>query len=337
MRTWILPFLIACSGPLGQNNPNFVGESTLSGCPSPSDYRAEDVEIREEGWDIVALHESESGKRPELVVFFHGKNGFPKNNIRILGAAAYAGHRVIGLKHRTDPNTLDYCTKAFTIDLQACGEDLQAAKVYGAEVGSYIDFPDEHSIMARLHARLVELDDLYPGEGWAAYYQTMPSGTDHENYLNWEKIIVAGFSAGSGRAGLIGRNHPTAGVVLHSGIQDNLDWAYEGQTPAENHFTFAHVNEGYEEMTVHWDRIGIPGDNLEIVPQDVRLDLAEIDNLDTHRFISTISPVLRACPSDDPPHGSMAQTACMNTKEAVSGEPYALFRPYLYAYCSVAE
>lgn len=337
MHYWILPFLIACSSQPGVITETKTATSyDVTSCPDPAQYQSTDVEIRDEGLDVIALHKTQSGKRDELVVFMHGKNGQPSNSLRILGAAAYAGHRVIGLQHFTLPEVPDYCEAIYPSKMSACAEEVHAAKIYGSELNSFIELSDKRSIMGRIHYRLSELHSLYPEEGWSRYFQVMEEGTDHENYLNWEHIIVAGFSAGASRAAMIGRNHPTAGVVLHSGLQGHLSWILEGATPGTNHFAFAHVGEEFDQITTNWTHLQIPGLNTDLPAETARLSLMKIDKLQTHRFISDIEPVWDLCPFDDPPHSSLAQLGCMNTESAVTDEPYTLFRPYLYAYCTVA-
>jgi len=304
-------------------------------CPPPEDFRPEEVEIRSSGLDVVAWH-ANTGDRNELVVFLHGRKGWPDNNKGILRTAAYAGYRAIGLQHRTVPSVVERCEGVDAEDFAECVEETHAAKIYGSEHGAYLNVPDYQSVVSHLHRRLVRLDQLYPNEGWSVYFETMPPlASQHENYIHWDQIIVGGFSAGAGDATMMARDLPLRGVVLHSGPVDQLDWVSEGQTPGDSHFAFRHADEERtEEMRLNAGNLNIPGEPYEFDPNRVGLTWDAFVGLGTQQFVSALEPH-PACEQDDPVHSSMARTDCMNVDDAKGEEPYGLVRPYLYAYFSL--
>lgn len=312
------------------------GQVDFARCPDPEGYSPAAVETSEHGLDIAVYYPQRTGVRRQLLVFLHGQGGLPKNNIRILGTAAYAGYNTLGLWHWNEPGVQSMCLGR--VDYDSCVEGVRAARVYGSEYDSEIEFPDSLSVVGSLYTRLRELDELYPNLDWGEYYDPMPpNARDHENYIHWDRIVLGGFSAGAGPAVLLGRDQAAAGVVLHSGLLDPLEWAHEGETPITSFFAFRHEDEGNGAFLADsWENLGIPGQDTYIGAAQTHLSALDFRDLDTHRFVSTLPPRV-GCEASDPAHGSMAQMTCMNIDEAAIDEPYGLFRAYLYAYCQAGS
>ena len=130
------------------------------------------------------------------------------------------------------------------------------------------------------------------------------------------------------------------GVVILSGPADeDVGWVAEGETPPCAWFGFEHREEMFADSYVaNWDALGLPasGDgtvNTDLDPlPDETCGGAWPPYAGARRMVSGYDPS-ETCVSIDPPHGSMANDICLNVVEAPDGDPFTLFRPYLYAFC----
>lgn len=279
-------------------------------------------------------------RRDPLVVFLHGTGQEPSNHTRVLDTAAYAGYRVIAVSYASAPDMRAVCAGYPASEWAACSEAGHRAKIYGAESDEYVQISDEASIVGRLHATLTALHAQEPHGGWDAYFTPAAGIPDHERYLTWSRIVLAGFSQGAGHAAYLAREHAAEGVVLISGPPDPVDvvdWMRPGATPSCRWLAFRHEGEALSTMFAEsWDLLGVEGADAPIGSVDGTCWDPWPPYADGRRFVAAL-PGNPGCASGDPLHGSMANDPCMNTADATQGDPYTLFRPYLYAFCRAGE
>ena len=74
------------------------------------------------------------------------------------------------------------------------------------------------------------------------------------NSIQWNKIIVAGYSQGSGHAAYIGHHYHVNRILLFSGPQDyravyhsSAKWlSQKSKTPASSFFAFLHIKDPFD-------------------------------------------------------------------------------------------
>lgn len=366
---WLLFTVVAC-GVSGDpatpvqtseptSEPSTTGTGSLPATETPTEtvstgtFRSECAcpeDFDPAAFDIVELDEDRLLTRvggpvhDELVVFLHGSGQAPSNHTNILRTAAFAGYRVVGIKYPTQPG-IDECRADYPDDLSWCVEELHRAKIYGEEHPGYIQIEDDRSIVGRLWATLRDAHALDPSAGWDAYFVDGDPATltQHENNLNWDRMILGGFSQGTEHATMLSKDFQLDGLVLMSGPVDTyVEWIERpGQTPGCAVFAFRHDNETLAHMMDdNYDLLSFPGPLTDVEP----LKAGTCDELDwplygaTQTFASNLRPSDDpGCSNPDPSHGSMANDVCMNVADAVDGDPYALFRVYLSAFCRVGH
>ena len=309
----------------------------MNRCPCAADFQAADVRWIDRDPHLVVQYGEPT--RDELVLFFHGNAQLPSNHYNVLSAAAYAGYRVLAVKTRSQPKPIEDCFDDYPYAYDACVNSMSRARLYGSEYGEFVDVDDEDSVVARVYEALVGLHVDSPEDGWDAYFEPAPEGAVlHEEYVQWDRMIVSGFSQGAQKAALLAIEQRFDGVVLLSGPPDDASWVRPGQTSTCVWWAFHHADEVWVDYQgYNYDILGFD----EPVDHAVRPLPAETCGGDwppyggRHRFSSTLDP-LAACPTRGP-HGSMANDICMNVDSGYPSDPFTLFRPYLYAFCAAGE
>ncbi len=211
-----------------------------------------------------------SGKlRPELVVFFPGTHGKPKQNTEFLETIASGHFRVIGLMYNNVPHGYGACGKTGDVN---CEGSFRRARVEGDAPDAIIKNTPQESIMQRLANLLKYLDKTYPGEGWRDYLAgELP---------NWQKIIVTGHSQGAGMAAYVAKFHEVARAVLFSGPTDGINlesdsrklaaWLYEpGKTPSDRWYAEFHEKEKIAPLQpMILDALKVPKDHVFVFKLD---------------------------------------------------------------------
>jgi len=305
-------------------------------CANPEDYEADAVRWVDADRHLGAVYGTPT--RGELVVFLHGSHQTPDHHLNLLSTAAYAGFRVVGVQTPTRPRGAGNCSDDFPDDYEACRADSSRGRVYGSEHADYYTLLDEDSVVARIHEALVELDAVQPNDGWDRYFETMPADAyDHERYLNWDRIVISGFSGGALNATVLAIDEAMHGAVTVSGPNEEFSWIEPGETPVDAWWVIHHREENMaEERANNFDTLGFETLDTPVSPLPETMNgQAWPPYRGAHRLVSDIE-ASADCTSEGP-HGSMANDVCMNTEEGLSSDPFALFRPYLYAYCSAGN
>ena len=332
---------LACGGERGPEEPGPTsGLATVEAlCPCPEAYDPDGVEAWDIGHHIAARYPDSSVPRDDLVVILHGAGQRPANHRQLLNTAAYAGFHVVSIHYDSLPG-VDTCPDRYPDDIDGCIEGFRRARVYGAEYPEYLEVPDEKSIVALIYSALMTAETEDPEGVWARWLlPSEPSGplTDHENWIVWSDVIVSGFSQGGGHSALIATDQLLDGVLMISGPADpGTMWIQGGlQTPGCVMMAFRHDDEqGAFQMDFDFEQMGLVGPVLDVEPLEVgACETLTWPPYGGAQWFGTTFEASDRCSALDPLHASMANDACMNTDRAPGGDPYALFRPYLSAYC----
>lgn len=224
----------------------------------------------------------------ELVVVLPGSGQDPANTDAILKSSAYAGYRTIGLAFE-GLSLNAACGSSFGAAYSTCTDDFRSEVVYG---GVFIN--PVNSIEQRLLDLLQYLDNAFPAGGWDDYYTGAVYG--YPAQLNYDNIVIAGYSLGSGHAAYWAKDHTFYGVVTAAGPSDHYsffmfhfdpvlmtftftqhhrlaDWILGSHATGSNRYAMYHVGEGSDKgdlLSKAWDSFGIPTN-----PSGVPLDVTE--------------------------------------------------------------
>ena len=190
----------------------------------------------------VATNKSAS-QQGLLFLFFPGTGGTPFLQQELLATAADIGFHTIGLNY---PNDLavnrDLCIGQ-SADLD-CYSNVRLEIIDGLDRTPLINITRANSIENRLIKLLIHLRERFPNDGWEHYL-------DDDNTIKWSSIVVSGHSQGGGHAGIIGRYHLVARVVMFAAMDYNgrqmrpANWiampeSTPNATPAERFYGFSH-------------------------------------------------------------------------------------------------
>lgn len=170
--------------------------------------------------------------REPLVVFLPGSSMTPSEHDLVLKTAAYAGYRTIGLSYDSTNNVDKICAPFAGFGIYPfCANDCYATKrdeiILGRDLTQEFTVEPADSIVERLFTLLAQLyaDDISDGTNdheWDSYFSpllTVPVRIGVGN-LEWDKIIIAGFSQGAGHAARMSRAYPVHGTVMIDGPGD---------------------------------------------------------------------------------------------------------------------
>lgn len=185
-----------------------------------------------------------AARRSQLFVMLPGTDGSPANNQNILRIAATAGFRAVGLAYPSDTNQGDLC--GATADPAACNVAFAEEKLYGVDATPVLDVNEPNSVVGRLRRLLQAADAQVPGAGFGVYL--------NGGEVVWDKLVVAGFSQGSGLAGYLGKDKSLArnvffssGCDVHGTTMADAaadDWcSLPRQTPASRMFGLLHAED----------------------------------------------------------------------------------------------
>ena len=311
-------------------------------CSCPEDYDAADFNSWQQGEHVVGrpLHVE---PRPQLAIVLHGQGQSPSHHDQLMRTVNHAGFQLIGVNYPSIPD-IEWCQDNLLYSEWGwCSEEMRRARVYGAEYALTSQVSDVESIVAKALGILQQAHAEDPEGEWDRFYDVPPAGpiTDHESYIHWDQVLLAGFSQGGSNAAMIARDHRVFGVFMISGPSDPLvSWLDDaGETPGCARFGVRHDRETMVDyLDVNYGNIGLPG----LVASMDALDVARCDELTWppyggSQWLSSALEAGDSCTSGNPPHGAMANDVCLNTLEAPTGDPYTLFRPYLGALCLLGE
>jgi hypothetical protein len=193
----------------------------------------------------AALNKSVPSKN-QLFLFFPGTGGTPFFQQQLNNAAAELGFHVIGLNYPNDQAVNgDLCVGA-SADLD-CYAKVRLEIKDGVDRTPLISITRANSIENRLIKLLVYLRAQFPDDGWGQYLT-------NEDTIKWSSIVVSGHSQGAGHAGIIGRYHFVARVVMFAGMDYSgremkpANWiavpaSTPNATPEERFYGFSHQRD----------------------------------------------------------------------------------------------
>ena len=198
--------------------------------------------------------------RDQLFVMLPGTNNRAQGFEKISLIAARAGYPVISLAYGSATHPSGLCADVIGADaMMACRTAIWTEKAYGTDVTAEYPGDEPNSINGRLLRLLQYADTMHPTVGADRFF----SG----NQVLWNKVALAGFSQGALMAGLIGKDHALARLVLFAGGCDAVDgasgpslapWCTEARaTPATRTWSVMHVDDEPEEDTAFAAAFGL--------------------------------------------------------------------------------
>jgi hypothetical protein len=158
-------------------------------------------------------------QRNQLFLFFPGTNGVPRNYTTITELAADMGFHAVGLRY-VNYEAVNTLCGGLSADLD-CYERVRMEIIDGTDRTTLVNVNRPNSAENRLIKLLKYMNQNYPNDGWAQYL-------DAKDNIRWEKILVSGHSQGGGHAGILGKKHRVARVVMFAA----MDWNARAQSPA---------------------------------------------------------------------------------------------------------
>jgi para-nitrobenzyl esterase len=185
--------------------------------------------------------------RNQLFLFFPGTGGRPHLYQQIVNTAADLGFHAIGLNYPNDRavNGPTLCGGTNT-DLD-CYAKVRLEIKDGTDRTPLVTITRANSIENRLIKLLLYLHARFPNDGWGQYLEDDLS-------IRWSSIVVSGHSQGGGHAGIIGRYHLVARVVMFAAMDYNAragrpaNWialpsSTPNATPPERFYGFSHQRD----------------------------------------------------------------------------------------------
>jgi hypothetical protein len=188
----------------------------------------------------------------QLFLFFPGTGGTPFFQQQLSNTAANLGFHAIGLNYPNDQAVNMICGGA-SADLD-CYAKVRLEIKDGADRTPLVNVNRANSIENRLIKLLQYLDKRFPDDRWGQYLE-------NDNEIKWASIVVSGHSQGGGHAGIIGRYHLVARVVMFAAMDFNgrerrpANWIAEpgstpNATPAERFYGFSHQRDDRVNFTI---------------------------------------------------------------------------------------
>ena len=176
----------------------------------------------------------------QLILFIGGSFSVPENYNIVCDEMASLGFDLISVSY---PNDIPASTLSSSQDPLAF-DNYRDEICYGNSVSDVVDVDELNSINVRTIKLLQYLKNQRPNENWGQYLTA-------QNTLNWNKIIVAGHSQGSGHACYFGKKNTVSRVLMFSGPNDYstffnapANWlSQEGLTPFSKQFALLHERD----------------------------------------------------------------------------------------------
>ncbi len=228
-----------------------------------------DPELKTEFNDANLVVVPSARTRRELVVFFPGTHGRPRENTTIIDTIAAGGYRVVGLMYDDAPIGELKCR---VNDSKTCLGSFREERVNGDAPEALEQNTVRESIVFRLTKLLQYEARANPGAGWEAYLDG--------DQPKWSNIIVTGHSQGSGMAAYVAKQHEVARVVLFSGPSDGVGlragmdakdvqlsaWlAGPSKTPPDRWYASYHDKEVVNTLSpMEYAALGVPPDHITV-------------------------------------------------------------------------
>lgn len=198
----------------------------------------------------------------QLVVFFPGTGAVAAHYLEINNTAADLGFHSINLTYPNDEPVNGLCG-GLNLD---CYADVRLEIKDGTDRTPRVTVNRPNSIENRLIKLLMHLRSQLPDDNWGQFL--MIDGT-----IDWSKIIAAGHSQGAGHAGIIGRFHSVARVIMYAGMDFNVlanspaNWIGQPSTTpnastADKFWAFSHQRDEMVNFNILstriWPAYGMP-------------------------------------------------------------------------------
>jgi pimeloyl-ACP methyl ester carboxylesterase len=308
--------------------------------------------------------------REPLVVLLPGSGMEADRHNFVLQTAAYAGYRTIGLSYDNTGPVESQCAAA--ADCLDCYGQARDEIITGndARHTNLTVVQRSDSIVERLHNLLrgLEADDLADGtddDHWGDFYNTFAAGTPPPNSvavhtlrsIEWDKIILVGFSQGAGHAARIAQQKQVHGLFLIDGGNDTCG---PGAGQPANWYAAANASLGRPSFGVThrrgvanwavpatWLALGFPSsfddfdDNLIPLAGPAAVGITDQDPL-PNPDASPETPNRPCTPPNGNPHTSMGKDGCMPTTAtsavaAATADAAYLFGHYLARFCYACD
>ncbi len=230
--------------------------------------------------------------RNQLLVFFPGTGGLPRHYQLISNTAADMGFHVIGLNYPNDESVnFDFCGGLNT-DLD-CYAKVRLEIKDGIDRTPLLNMTRPNSIENRLIKLLIHLRSRFPGDGWAQFLS-------NDSTIIWPSLIVSGHSQGGGHAGIIGRYHPVARVIMFAAMDYNsrerkpANWiavpaSTPNATPAERFYGFSHQRDEAVNFAILSAQIW-PAYGMNAFGPVVNVDAVAPPYNNTHSLTTNLEP-----------------------------------------------
>lgn len=176
----------------------------------------------------------------KLLLFMGGSYSIPTDYNTICDHAASIGLDVISLSYPNDVATAPLGTSLDPNIFTNYREEL----CFGNQISSVVSVDTLNCITTRAIKLLLFLKSTYPDQNWGQYLTS-------SNTPEWNKIIVAGHSQGSGHACYVGKKYLVDRVVMLAGPNDYstyfnspANWLTQnGQTPLNKQYSLLHTQD----------------------------------------------------------------------------------------------
>lgn len=224
-----------------------------------------------------------------LFLFFPGTTAVAFNYQEINNTAADQGFHAVNLTYPNDDAVNSLCGGLNT-DLN-CYANVRLEIKDGIDRTTLVSVNRANSIENRVIKLLIYLRNQFPADDWGQFLI-------NDTTLDWSKIVVSGHSQGGGHAGIIGRYHSVARVVMFAAMDFNAranapaNWiAQPATTPnasgADKFWGFAHTRDEQVNFTLLstriWTAYGMPQFGAII-----NVDAANPPYGDTHSLTSDL-------------------------------------------------
>ena len=242
----VMLFVLLTAGCGGSDNPsgaNNGNEPPPDDILTPGTYLIEPIETdpdyaaNEKSHYIVSSTEPSVNK---MFLFIGGSFSVPKNYQIICDFVASIGFDVISLSY---PNYVATAPLGTSSDALVF-DDYRDEICFGNSVSKLVSVDQLNSIYTRTVKLLLYLNTAYPDQNWGQYLTA-------QDTPQWDKIIVAGHSQGSGHACYLGKEFSVDRVLMFSGPNDYSTYydapgywlSQNGLTPQNRQFALLHVND----------------------------------------------------------------------------------------------
>ncbi|MGH7595205.1 MAG: T9SS type A sorting domain-containing protein [bacterium] len=237
----------------------------------------------------VALNQSAAPKN-QLFLHFPGTAVTPSAQQQLANTAADLGFHVISLNYPNDQAVNDLCGGQNT-DLD-CYAKVRLEIIDGIDRTPLLNITRPNSIENRLIKLLAHLPSRAPNAGWAQFLE-------NDSTIIWSSIIVSGHSQGGGHAGIIGRYHRVARVIMFAAMDYNgperkpANWiavpdSTPNATPAERFYGFSHQRDGLVNFAILSALIW-PAYGMNAFGPVVNVDTAARPYSNTHSLTSNLN------------------------------------------------